>query len=104
MTLCFRAKEVYEFTYTYPYSYTELQRWLLGLERVDAPYLQRRLLCRTPQMKRVDMLTIEDLPKSQVGMVRQCLLACIVFKTSCTVEQVHHTQKQYNLTAAGGHA
>ena len=74
---CHRAKEVYEFAYTYPYSYSELQRWLLGLKRVDAPYLQRRLLCRTPQMKRVDMLTIEELPKSQVGMVRQCLLACI---------------------------
>ena len=68
---------MYEFAYTYPYSYTELQRWLLGLERVNAPYLQRSLLCRTPQLKRVDMLTIEEEPKSQVGMVRQFLLACL---------------------------
>lgn len=70
-----RTKEVYEFAYTYPYSYTELQRWLLGLERSSAPYLQRGLLCRTAQLKRVDMLVIEDLP-SQVGMVQQVLLAC----------------------------
>lgn len=57
--LC-RAKEVYEFAYTYPYSYTELQKWLLGWERLHLPYLQRHLLCRTPQMKRVEALIIEE--------------------------------------------
>ena len=51
---------MYEFAYTYPYSYSDLQRWLAGLDRVSNPYLQRILLCRTPHLKRVDMLIIEE--------------------------------------------
>ena len=55
-----RAKEVYEFAYTYPYSYTELQKWLFSWDRLQLPYLQRLLLCRTPQLKRVDALVIQE--------------------------------------------
>ena len=56
-----RPKEVYEFAYTYPYSYTKLQRWLHSWERLHLPYLQRHLLCRTPQMKRIDAVVIEEI-------------------------------------------
>ena len=58
--VCNRAKEVYEFAYTYPYSYSQLQRWLLGWQRQHLPYLHRHLLCRTPHMKKVDVLVIQD--------------------------------------------
>ncbi|KAL0053973.1 hypothetical protein WJX82_001877 [Trebouxia sp. C0006] len=64
-----RPKEVYEFAYTYPYSYTKLQQWLLSWERLHLPYLQRHLLCRTPQMKRIDALVIEEV-LTDVGQVR----------------------------------
>ncbi|KAL0021131.1 hypothetical protein WJX77_002577 [Trebouxia sp. C0004] len=64
-----RPKEVYEFAYTYPYSYTKLQRWLLSWERLHLPYLQRHLLCRSPQMKRIDALVIEEV-LTDVGQVR----------------------------------
>ena len=51
---------MYEFAYTYPYSYSQLQRWLLSWQRLRLPYLQRHLLCRTPHVKRVDVLVIQD--------------------------------------------
>ena len=59
---------MYEFAYTYPYSYTQLQRWLLRWERQQLPYMRRYLLCRTPQHKRVDVLIIEDL-STDVGQL-----------------------------------
>ena len=63
---------MYEFAYTYPYSYTKLQRWLLSWERLQLPYLQRHLLCRTPLMKRIDALVIEEV-LTDVGQC--CLLS-----------------------------
>ena len=69
--LCYRAKEVYEFAYTYPYSYSQLQRWLLTWQRLQLPYLQRHLLCRSPHMKRVDVLVIED-ASTDVGQSTFC--------------------------------
>lgn len=66
VAVCNRAKEVYEFAYTYPYSYSQLQRWLLSWQRLQLPYLHRHLLCRTAHMKKVDVLIIQD-PSINVG-------------------------------------
>jgi len=74
-----RSKEVYEFAYTYPYSYTKLQQWLLSWERLHLPYLQRCLLCRTPQMKRIDALVIEEV-LSDVG---QCCMLSLSSHLTC---------------------
>jgi hypothetical protein len=53
--------EEYSFAYCFPYSYTDLQRYLFRLERrCAASYLQRSLLCRTPQHRRVDLLRITN--------------------------------------------
>lgn len=75
-----RAKEVYEFAYTYPYSYSQLQRWLLTWQRVQLPYLQRHLLCRTPHMKRMDVLVIEDASIDVGQSVLQC--TCLLVQQS----------------------
>lgn len=70
--MCNRAKEVYEFAYTYPYSYSQLQRWLLSWQRQHLPYLHSHLLCRTPHMKKVDVLIIED-TSMHVGQSLNCI-------------------------------
>ncbi|GMH41804.1 hypothetical protein BSKO_09714 [Bryopsis sp. KO-2023] len=66
------AGEVHEIAYTFPYNYTRQQYQLAWIERLNKPFLRRDLLCRTPQLRRVDMLTItypmsrHPLPTSQV--------------------------------------
>jgi len=52
--------EVYYFAYSYPYTYTDLQKYLHRLERLEMPFLQRKLLCRTIQNRRMDILTITN--------------------------------------------
>lgn len=57
-----QADDEYEFAYTYPYTYTHLQRQLASYDRMALPFCRRELLCRTPQMRRMDVLTICDPP------------------------------------------
>jgi hypothetical protein len=56
------ADDEYEFAYTYPYTYTRLQRQLASYDRLALDCCRRELLCRTPQLRRVDVLTICDPP------------------------------------------
>lgn len=45
-SFCFdREKDVYQFSYCYPYSYTRLQNYLDNLEKRSLEYCQRELLC-----------------------------------------------------------
>ena len=50
----------YYFAYSFPYTYTDLQRYLHDLEERNLKYLRRELLCRTVQHRRMDLLTISD--------------------------------------------
>eukprot|EP00873_Tetraselmis_striata_P041217 jgi/Tetstr1/461481/TSEL_006587.t1 len=59
-----QADDEYEFAYTYPYTYTHLQRQLASYDRMALPFCRRELLCRTPQMRRMDVLTICDPPEA----------------------------------------
>jgi len=59
--------QVYEFAFSFPYTYTYLQHtlhWIdtVGVRQVgqECRFLCRKLLCRTPQMRRVDMLVISE--------------------------------------------
>ena len=59
--------EVYDFAYSFPYSYTKLQKYLDGMQRscccsqADLEFrFERSLLCRTNQMRRVDLIEIKD--------------------------------------------
>jgi hypothetical protein len=68
--------EVYELAYSFPYTYTYLQRNLHRLAPATSiattnripgrcnqrskTFLSRKLLCRTPQLRRVDLLVISD--------------------------------------------
>jgi len=66
LTLHGGPSEVYELAYSVPYTYSELQRTLDVLERSSAansvapPVVQRRLLCRSPQLRRVDVVVISE--------------------------------------------
>eukprot|EP00892_Ulva_mutabilis_P010235 jgi/Ulvmu1/7584/UM038_0007.1 len=60
-------EEVYEFAFSFPYTYTYLQHTLHWVENMACmrdsrshSWINRRLLCRTPQMRRVDMLVISE--------------------------------------------
>ncbi len=52
--------EDYYFAYSFPYTYTDLQRFLHGIEVKQFPYFRRELLGRTVQYRRMDLLTITD--------------------------------------------
>jgi len=50
--------DVHYFAYCYPYTYTQLQHYLHLLEARDLPFLQRSLLARSLQHRRLDLLSI----------------------------------------------
>ncbi|XP_014670115.1 PREDICTED: cytosolic carboxypeptidase 6-like [Priapulus caudatus] len=54
----FDIEEVYEFSYCYPYTYTDLQDYLDVIEEQDLPFFKRELLGVTVQQRRLDLLTI----------------------------------------------
>uniref|UniRef100_A0A061SDH0 Cytosolic carboxypeptidase 6 n=1 Tax=Tetraselmis sp. GSL018 TaxID=582737 RepID=A0A061SDH0_9CHLO len=56
------AADEYEFAYAHPYTFTRLQRQLASWDRAALPHCRRELLCRTPQLRRVDVLTICEPP------------------------------------------
>ena len=51
-------EDEYQFAYCFPYGYTDLQRLLYRKDLLALPSYRRELLCRTPQHRRVDLLTI----------------------------------------------
>jgi murein tripeptide amidase MpaA len=53
-----KEDDVYFFAYSFPYTYTDLQKYLYGLDQLNLPYYKRELLCRTVQHRRLDILTI----------------------------------------------
>ena len=55
-----RSDAEYYFSYCFPYTYTELQRYLYRIERRQLPYVQREQVARTLQHRRLDMLTITN--------------------------------------------
>lgn len=55
-----KEDDVYEFAYSYPYTYTQLQHDLAFWDFLALPYLRRACLCRTPLLKRLDLLTIAE--------------------------------------------
>eukprot|EP00297_Palpitomonas_bilix_P006051 CAMPEP_0113883720 /NCGR_PEP_ID=MMETSP0780_2-20120614/9779_1 /TAXON_ID=652834 /ORGANISM="Palpitomonas bilix" /LENGTH=423 /DNA_ID=CAMNT_0000871101 /DNA_START=74 /DNA_END=1345 /DNA_ORIENTATION=+ /assembly_acc=CAM_ASM_000599 len=62
-----QADEIYSFAYCYPYSYSDLQRYLLALEMRQMSFFSRDLLTRTVQGRRLDLLTIHDAEGVQEG-------------------------------------
>ena len=54
------AADTYFFAYSYPYTYTDLQRYLYDLDQRGMAFYSRELLCRTIQHRRLDLLTITD--------------------------------------------
>jgi hypothetical protein len=55
-----RPQDEYYFSYCYPYTYTDLQRFLHNIESKSLPYFKRQLLCKTLQSRRLDWLTITE--------------------------------------------
>ena len=52
--------EIFDFAYSFPYTYTDLQKYLDSLQRQSLPYFDLSLLCRTNQMRRVDLVEIRE--------------------------------------------
>lgn len=57
--------DVYYFAYCYPYTYTDLQRYLHSIDTMQLPFYKRELLCRTMQHRRLDMLIIGEDPRGK---------------------------------------
>ena len=53
-----QAASEHFFAYCFPYTYTDLQRYLYRLERRALPFVQRVEIARTLQHRRLDLLTI----------------------------------------------
>ncbi|CAF0742118.1 unnamed protein product [Adineta steineri] len=60
-TFCFdREDDVYQFAYSFPYTYTKLQNYLDNIEQRQLDYVQRRPLVYSVQKRRLDLLTIAN--------------------------------------------
>ena len=57
--------DIYYFAYCYPYTYTDLQRYLHSLDRMQLPFYKRELLCRSMQHRRLDLLIIGEDPRGR---------------------------------------
>jgi cytosolic carboxypeptidase protein 6 len=57
--------DTYYFAYSFPYTYTDLQRYLHELDSRSLHYYARELLCRTVQHRRLDILTITNAKSSK---------------------------------------
>eukprot|EP01083_Nonionella_stella_P002743 7888_1 len=53
-------QDEYYFAYSFPYTYTDLQKFLFGLDSKKLSFYKRELLCRTIQHRRLDIITITD--------------------------------------------
>ncbi len=54
------VEDEYFFSYCYPYTYTDLQKFLFNIERRSLSYFKRELLGLTLQNRRLDILTITE--------------------------------------------
>lgn len=66
-----RVDDEFFFAYSFPYTYTDLQRYLYCIERLSLPYVKRELLSRSAQGRALDLLTITD-PKNMVIDAEVC--------------------------------
>lgn len=56
---CFdKEDDIYQFAYSYPYTYTRLQKYLNQLDRIGMDYFQREEICLSVQQRIVDLITI----------------------------------------------
>ncbi|CAF4625126.1 unnamed protein product, partial [Rotaria sp. Silwood1] len=60
-TFCFdREDDVYQFAYSFPYTYTQLQTYLENIEQRQFDYVQRRPLVYSVQKRRLDLVTVAN--------------------------------------------
>ncbi|CAF1160127.1 unnamed protein product [Rotaria sp. Silwood1] len=60
-TFCFdREDDVYQFAYSFPYTYTKLQNYLDSIDQRRLDYVQRRPLVYSVQKRRLDLLTVAN--------------------------------------------
>jgi cytosolic carboxypeptidase protein 6 len=58
---CFdQEDDVFQFSYSFPYSYTKLQNYLQILDNRNINYYERELLAMSVQQRRLDLITIHD--------------------------------------------
>ena len=52
--------DVYEFAFSYPFTYTFLQYELGFMDFMGGSHMRRQVLCRTPQQRKVEAITISS--------------------------------------------
>ncbi|GAB1607612.1 cytosolic carboxypeptidase 6-like, partial [Argonauta hians] len=55
-----KPDEVYQFSYCFPYTYTNLQSYLNSMEKLHPDIFSRQLLCLSVQNRRLDVVTITN--------------------------------------------
>ena len=55
-----RSGDEYFFAYSFPYTYSYLQKWLGDIEAMQLPFVKRQLLARSVQQRRLDCLRVEE--------------------------------------------
>jgi len=59
-TFSFKTCEEHFFAFTFPYTYTFLQKWLHSIDMLNLSFFRKNLLCRTIKQRRLDLLTITN--------------------------------------------
>jgi len=87
-----RESDTYFFAYSFPYTYTDLQRYLHFLDQQDFAFYKRELFCRSVQNRRVDKLTITS-PEPQATKLKRkktIFISCRVHPGESPAQYVAH--------------
>ena len=64
----------YYIAYSYPYTYTYLQKFLIEIENLKLPYVKRYLLARTVQQRRLDCIRIDDTKNDENNLEKHVIV------------------------------
>ncbi|KAK6618515.1 hypothetical protein RUM43_013708 [Polyplax serrata] len=101
-----REEDIYQFAFSFPFSYSKCQAHLKQMEQKQFPFFKRELLAKSIQMRRIDVITITN-PANVESSKKQRIVFILgrinpgdsptsfACQGKCNNSQAMHTQHRY---------